>query len=284
MPLTFGAATSNNVALSLVNNVGATGTGFFFGGWFYPTTLTAGRCYLSFVGSNPAFSYSMKVATTTSALQLGSNTGTTAGVWSATADSTLFPSGITTNNWWFIAGFMSVVTGPTVAWRMWLGDASTAPTAMTVLQTTAPVGALGATTSLCIGNDRLTAASPTASFQGDVGMVNVLTGTTGVNTLLPIATPGSVSTDEQALIEQTYVQRLWSGRSLTRYPRDGATNSDWLIGEFRDAATYSRVSLSTATQVVFRGVGTTSGATSSLRLEPTVSDISANVRLPLVRR
>lgn len=284
MPLTFGAATSDNVALALFSNVGATGQAMFFGGWFYPTTLTAGRCYMSFVGSNPSLSYSVKVAATTSALQLGSNTGTTAGVWSATADSTLFPSGITTNNWWFIAGLATVVTGPTITWKAWLGDANTAPTAMTVTQTTAPVGVLGSTTTVCMGNDRLTAASPTVAFQGDIGMVNVISGASGVNTLLPIATPGSVSADEQALIEQTYVLPLWSGRALSRYPRDGATNNDWLICEFRDAATYTRVALGTATQVVFRGVGTTSGATASARREPNVSDVSANVRYPPIRR
>ena len=284
MPLTFGAATSDNVFLGLANSVGATGTGFFFSGWFYPTTLTAGRCYLSYVGSNPSLSYSVKVQTTTSALQLGSNTGTTAGVWTATADSTVFPSGITTNKWWFIAGLMSCVTGPTVAWRMWLGDESTAPLSMTVTQTTAPAGVLGATTTLCIGNDRLTAASPTAAFQGDIGMINSISGSTGANTLLPIGTAGSISADEQTLFEQTFVQPLWLGRHPGHYARDGLTNCEWLIGEFANAATYTRASLSTTTQALFRAVATTSGATPSQQREPTMSDISANVRLPLVRR
>lgn len=284
MPLTFGAATSDLVSPALVTNVGATGTGFFFAGWFYPTSLTSGRCLLTPSSANPSFSYSVKIGSPTSALQLSSNTSTTAGIWSAVADSSIFPSGITINNWWFVAGLMSAVTGPTVAWRMWLGDATNAPVSMTVTQTTAPVGTLGGGASLFVGNDRASVASPTSAFQGDIGMIFWLSGTTGINTLIPIASPGSISTNEQTLIEQSYVNPLWSGLGPRYYPRDGATNWDWLICEFCNAATYTRAALGSTTQVVFRGVATTSGATPSQSREPNVFDISSNVRLPLVRR
>lgn len=285
MPLTFGAASSDVAQLSLVTNAGLTGSAFLYTGWFYPTTLTAGRCLITPSGSNPSFQYSTKVGTTTSTLQLSSNTGTTAGLWTATADSTLFPSGITTNAWWFIAGLCSVITGPTVAWRMWIGNESISPTAMTITQTTAPAGVVGGGTLVFVGNDRSPAASPTSAFQGDIGQITWISCTTGVNTLLPIAAAGTISVDEELLIQQTYVQPVWLGQAFGRYPKDGVTGYDIGSSEMRLNPMFIRHGQSAGgLGITARSEITGTTATASLREHPRVCDISMPVRYSYVRR
>ena len=282
MPLTFGAATSNAASI-LGTSFGNTGQAGFIAGWFYPTTLTAGRYWCSMGANSSTANYGVRVGTTTSTLQLSSTTGTTVGSWTATADSTVFPSGITVNQWHFMAALVSIVTGPTIAWRVWLGTESIAPTPMTIVQNTAPAGALTASANQVIGNH--TATAGTAAFQGDIGMVTLIQCTSGVNAPLPIASAGTIATDEALLIEQSYVLPLWLGKHPGHYPRDGATAADWIIWENRQAATYIRQQMQASGATAINRIdGTSSGLTVSQREQPRLSDISANVRLPLVRR
>jgi hypothetical protein len=281
MPLTFGAATSD-FEVVVAGQFGSTGQAGLIAGWFYPTTLTAGRYWCSLGPNNATVNWGVKVGTTTSTLQLVSGT-TTPGLWTATADSTVFPSGVTVNQWHFMAALVSIVTGPTIAWRVWLGTESIAPTPMTIAQNTAPVGTLITASTQVIGNHLATTG--TAAFQGDIGMVSLLQCISGVNAPLPIASAGTIATDEALLIEQSYVLPLWLGKHPGHYPRDGATAADWIIWENRQAATYIRQQLSaTAATAIARTDGTSSGLTVSRREQPCLSDISANVRLPLVRR
>lgn len=284
MPLTFGAATSNvGTIVTTAGAVGSTGTAGLFTGWFYPTTLTAGRYLLALAATSTTANYGCRIGTTTSTLQLSSNTGTTPGTWTATADSTIFPSGITINQWWFIAGLVSVVTGPTIAWRMWLGTETQPPIAMTITQNTAPVGTLGTLATNFIGNN--TATSPTASFQGDLGQINLIFCTTDINAPLPIATAGTITTDEQLLIEQQYVLPLWSGKHPGHFPRTGTTAAEWVTIENANAMTYIRQNLSaTAATAIGRAEATLSGATVSSSRQPSMSDQMVNVRYPPIRR
>jgi hypothetical protein len=278
MPLTFGAATSNYSNIVTVS-FGSSGQAGLFAGWFYPTTLTAGRYLFSMGNNSTTANFGTKVGTTTSTLQMNSAT-VTPGLWTATADTTLFPSGITINNWWFIAGLCSVVTGPTVAWRMWIGNESTPPTAMTIANNTAPAGAL-ATGTTYIGNNSNVG---TASFQGDIGQLSFLYATSGVNSPLPIATAGTISADEALLIEQTYLRPIWLGQHPGHYVRDGVTAAEWVIVENRYGNNYIRQQLSaTAATTILRADGTTSGTTTSANEHPRLIDFAANVRNPYVR-
>lgn len=279
MPLTFGAATSNYSNIVTLS-FGTSGLAGLFTGWFYPTTLTAGRYLFSMGTNSTTANFGVKVGTTTSTLQLSSATATP-GLWTATADTTLFPSGIVTNQWYFIAGLCSIVTGPTVSWRMWIGTESTPPTPMTITQNTAPAGAL-ATGTTYIGNNSNVG---TASFQGDIGQIMFLYATGSTTSPLPIATAGTISADEALLIEQTYLLPVWLGNHPAHYGRDGATATEWVIVENRYGNNYLRQNLSaTASTVISRTDGTTSGTTVASSEHPRLVDFAANVRFPLVRR
>ena len=279
MPLTFGAATSD-VASLVLTSFGNTGQAGLFTGWFYPTTLTAGRYLIAMGANSTAANYGVKVGTTTSTLQLTSTT-TTPGLWTATADTTLFPSGIVVNQWHFIAGLVTMVTGPTVAWRMWLGTESIAPTAMTIVQNTAPATGLVAAITTHVGNN---GAGSTAAFQGAIGTLNVIFATASTNNIIPIATSGTISTDEQTLIEQTYINPLWLGIHPGHFPRDGATAADWVVMENRHGANYIRQNLSATAATTITRADLATAATVSLLEHPRVPDYAANVRLPPVRR
>lgn len=282
MPLTFGAATSDTVSL-LGTSFGSTGQAGLIAGWWRPTTLTAGRYWCAMGINSATANYGVRVGTTTSTLQLSSATATTVGSWTATADTTVFPSGIVAGNWYFMAALVSIVTGPTIAWRVWLGDASTPPTPMTIVQNTAPAGALSATANQALGNH--TATAGTAAFQGDIGQVSMLQYTSGVNTPFPIAAAGTITTDEALLIEQQYVLPLWLGNHPGHFPRDGATAGDWVMWENRLTGTYIRQQMqASGATAINRTDGTSSGVTVAATQQPRIVDISANVRLPLVRR
>lgn len=282
MPLTFGAATSDFVSL-LGTSFGNTGQAGLIAGWWRPTTLTAGRYWCAMAPNSATVNYGVRVGTTTSTLQLSSATPTTIGSWTATADTTVFPSGIVAGDWYFMAALVSIATGPTIAWRVWLGDATTAPTPMTITQTTAPAGALVANANQVLGNHTPTVG--TAAFQGDIGQVVLLQYTSGVNSPFPIASAGTITADEALLIEQSYVLPLWLGNHPGHFPRDGATAGDWIIWANRLTGTYIRQQLSaTAATAINRTDGTSSGVTVAATEQPRIVDISANVRLPLVRR
>lgn len=282
MPLTFGAATSDTVSI-LGTNFGNTGQAGLIAGWWRPTTLTAGRYWCAMAANSATANYGVRVGTTTSTLQLSSTTGTTVGSWTATADTTVFPSGIVAGNWYFMAALVSIVTGPTIAWRVWLGDASTAPTPMAITQDTAPAGALVANAFHVIGNH--TASAGTAAFQGDIGQVVLLQYTSGVNLPFPIASAGTITTDEALLIEQSYVLPLWLGNHPAHFPRSGATAGDWIMWENRLTGIYIRQQMqASGATAIIRTDSTTSGVTVAATEQPRIVDISANVRLPLVRR
>ena len=96
---------------------------------------------------------------------------------------------------------------------------------------------------------------------------------------------GTITTDEALLIEQSYVLPLWLGNHPGHFPRDGATAGDWIMWENRLTGTYIRQQLSaTAATAINRTDGTSSGVTVAATEQPRIVDISANVRLPLVRR
>lgn len=246
----------------------ATNTVGLIAGWWYPTTLTAGRFYFSAAASSSTINYGIKVGTTTSTLQMNSCT-TVSGLWTATADANVFPSGIQTDKWWFIAGAYSVVSTPAVAWVMWLGDAQTPPTPMTVVQNTAPTTGLTSSNLSVVGNSSTTG---TDSFQGDIGTVHIINSTisTSYQFGIPVATGGVITSAEQTLIEQRLVNPLWRGDTPRPnwFPgRTGTVSTTYDMTT--NPPTYSYASGLTVTR---SAVGTASGMTVSSRREPVVRD------------
>lgn len=275
MPCTFGAATTDRAA-QLSSMAGATNTAGFIAGWWYPTALTAGKFYFTAAASTSTTNYGIKVGTTTSTLQMLSCT-TTVGLWTATADVNVFPSGIQTDKWWFIAGCYSVSSTPAVSWAMWLGDEQTPPTAMTVVQNTAPAGTLASSNFGVVGNSSTTG---TDSFQGDIATVHYLNSTcsTSYQFAIPVATGGTITTAEQTLIQQRLVNPIWQGR--TPYPiwipgRTGTVLTSYDCNT--NPPTYTYTSGLTITRA---GVGSPSGMSLSRRRQPAPNDQHQMLQAP----
>lgn len=272
MPYTWGAAISD--AATVLTSFGSTASAYLFTGWFYPTTLTAGRYYTS-LGSNAATAnYGIRVGTTTSTLQMASATGTP-GLWTATADTILFPSGITTNNWWFIAVACSITTTPAVAYRAWLGTVDIPPAPMTVVNNTAPAG-LNGSGNIIIGNTTGVAAA----FQGDIATITYWQNNTStVTTPLGIATGGTITNDEATFLENTFLFPIWTGRTPAFQPREIATIG-WIVSDLRSSV----VSTAWGATTVARTTVVPTGATEAQTDQPRWLDPTSSVIYPPVRR
>lgn len=197
MPYTFGAATGDDMTFIAGSNGFGNGTHSFIAGWWYPTTLTAGRGYFSF--GNVA---GVKVGTTTSELQMVLD-ATVDGVWNTSG------AGITTNKWWFLAFLQSATnTGMAAAWRVWVGDEITRPRPITPTQATAPTTSFTGSTSRTLGN----IGTGTVAFQGDIGWALMASQAHASALRNPIhQSLGTISAAEELLCEQTLVVPLWMG-------------------------------------------------------------------------
>jgi hypothetical protein len=180
MSYTFGGNTGDDINISLMINLGADNTTCFVAGWWYPTTLTAGRGYWS-AGNI----FGAEVDTTTSELRLRTDNSTTDGEWVTSG------AGIVTNKWHFIA-FMNASENTTVpgAWRVWVGDAITAPVIQTPAVSVSRSGDYTGNSAFYVGNK----GTDTVAFQGDIGWVMVITtGNLGINSALFTPTNGVIT-------------------------------------------------------------------------------------------
>lgn len=277
MPLTFGAATSDRVSWT-TNLQGVTGTNNFVACWFNASTLTAGRYILAWCSASATTLHGIRIGTTTSTLQLVAAATTTLGIWTATPDTTSFPSGIVTGQWYFVAVAQTIVTGPTVGFAAWLGTESVPPTPMTIATSTAPAGTPTGGANIVVGNNIIT--SPTAAFQGDIGQVIAISNPSGINWQIGSATAGTFSTDEQLLIAQTLTYPLWLGRPPVQSGRDSSstlTSFETFDGKFVAAKQTTASNAYTTTTIT--------GATYSQSEQPRVWDAGMFGRpLTLVRR
>lgn len=197
MSYTFGGATGDDIN-GVTNNMGATNTASIVAGWWYPTTLTAGRGYWS-AGSV----FGAEVGTTTSEIRLRTD-NVTDGAWDTSG------AGIATNKWWFLAFANSCLNaGPATAWRVWVGDLDTRPTEVTVSVNTANSGNFSGATGMVQGNK---GATGTVSFQGEGGsMTWIRTLSPNVNGLVPVATSGTITNAEAQYMLERIVLPLWAG-------------------------------------------------------------------------
>jgi len=208
MALTFGAATSDRVVLTTPRVVHSDSDPLFMYGWFYPTTLTAGRHYISCGAFSTNFS-GVRVGSTTSELEWTSDFSTTKPVWGTSG------AGITVDKWWFIACLTNgTVTGPNDGCQIWLGDAENCPVALTPTRSTAPVGSPATTTIFTIGNGFNTGAN--VAFRGDIadaGWVCADTWASNAQTTHLLGQTASNGDVDAGMIDYTYehwVKHLWA--------------------------------------------------------------------------
>jgi len=198
---TFGAGTGDDINWAATVSFGANSRAHLVCGWFFPTTLTAGRGYWSagnIIG--------VEVDSTTSELRLRTD-NTTDGQWTTTG------AGITVNEWVFIAVFGTFNnSGPSAEWRVWIGRIGQAPVEVTVTQAVAPAGNFAASSSWTIGNK----GTGTLSFQGDISDVVYITtsGAAAVDQMFFIETYGSAPQAAADLILERFVRPIWMGELM----------------------------------------------------------------------
>ena len=196
MAVTLGAGTTNNINRSTANSFFVNGVQLVTG-WWYPTTLTAGRCYW---GSGSVTK--LAVGTTTSQLVLTIDQATTDSVY------TIAGAGIVVNTWHFIAIAASMTATPANSVKCWIGTENRAPQEFTVTTTTGPSGAPVGSTSQFLGNVNV----GSLSFQGDAEQFEMfLTGNGAVANFAPGVTFGAFTQAETDALFQRMVRPLYDG-------------------------------------------------------------------------
>jgi len=199
MAYTFGGNTADDINLGMAAGANGNNAQSFHAGWFYPTTLTTGRYYLS-CGNT----IGLGVAGTTSELTWTTANATTNGVWTSTT------AAITTNKWHFIALFSTTRnTGPQLSVVAWVYDDVSGWRNATMAQTTAPAGNFTAGTAMTIGNR----GTGTVAFQGDIGdCLAIHAGTQTGRGILPTVTAGTILPGESNLIYEKLVLPTQCGK------------------------------------------------------------------------
>lgn len=220
MSYSFGANTNDRVsfALGIGNLLGAISTLNVFGGWFKPTTLTAGNHYLGF-GSASGLS-GLRVGATTSEVNLT--------IYKTTSSRQLETTGanIAVDEWRFIAGMFvagSSTAGTPGGETIWVGDGvSLESFPLTVVA--AGSGNQGPGSSFALGNSA--AGLPANAMQGLAGAGFVYAGSAAST-----APPGTLETGivvgSPPTAPQFTINRI---RDLLVYPmmRGLSVNQDYL--------------------------------------------------------
>lgn len=199
MAYTFGGSTTDDINWTSATALTASGSRLFVGGWFYPTTLTAGRAYWG--DSN------------TSRLRVGSTTSEIEWVCDRTTDTVITTSGagITTDKWWFIAAAVSGFnTGPVDEAYIWVGDADNPPRSIST-SLSAGSGNTPGNASFGIGNG---GGSGSVSFQGDIDMIYAIQeATNNADSLFASISSGQFLTPQDFILPR-YVMPLWLGQNI----------------------------------------------------------------------
>lgn len=193
----FGAGNGDDIAVTSSPTLGAGATSMFFG-WFKPTTLTAGRYYVSV--SNTV---GLSINATTSELTYITDGATTDGVYNSTG------AGIVVNEWVFIAGYVGVVSNPLAGCALWVGRVGQIPLQLTVTQATAMAGTPAGGTSLTMGNR----GTGSLALQGNIGWVIWLhsANALAVTGMIPVVTPQTPTQAELDIIYNQHVLPMWRG-------------------------------------------------------------------------
>lgn len=212
MSYTFGASDNNSISATTLASLGATGNRVIYAGWFYPTTLTAGRNYFSFGNAASGIA----VNTDTTELRLRQLRTTTTGEYTTTG------AGITTNKWFFIAAYAAGLSSPASEfWQAWIGTEESPPAAVTTTPTVSPAGSMTSSTNLIMGNSGTSGAAAQA-FQGDIAsFMRILSSTNSADNaaLIPTANYLSPTASELSLMLDTIILPLWTNGSIGQIVR-----------------------------------------------------------------
>lgn len=259
MPYTFGAATGDDVSVPIVSAaVGASVSGLLMA-WVYPTTLTAGRAISGF-GNNLS---RIQVSATAGELELNLAAATTDGLWTSSG------LGMATGSWYFVAIAWTAIAGPTMDAKLWLGTDVTPPSAVSITQTTAPVGAFTSSSTWTVGNG---SGAATIAWQGDIGAVDLVTTNIAAGATHPFVQSayGAFSAESEAMILARYVLPVWLGSSpllAKGAPVNNTTNMQHVSCDFSLLAqAYRHIQTTSANESV--AAPTYSGVTFSERGQP----------------
>jgi len=192
------ASTGDDLRITHIDSLGNSNTRWLLAGWFYPTTLTAGRHYWG-AGTTTG----VRIAATTSEIEI-ITINTTDGVAITSG------AGIVTDVWQFIAIFMQCSnTGPILETRVWVGTLDTPPVEIPTSLSTSPAGNFSGAGNLNVGNAGNTTS---LGFQGDVGwqiaLGNSPPGNHGPTTVGSTVAMAQAETDH---IFRTHVIPIWRG-------------------------------------------------------------------------
>lgn len=198
----FGAATSDIIATSGGVAGGVASSNLFLAGWFFPTTLTAGR--ILFAETTGAGGTHLQVAATTSSLEFVLDRATTDAVYTIAA-------GIVVNVWQFIAIAVSIDASSVAVIHCWVATVDQPPTLVPIVSsvTTAGSGAATGSNSRGIGNIPTAA---TVAFQGNIGQIyHIIASAVAPPQGLSIATAGTITADDDLNIFNNLVTPLYNG-------------------------------------------------------------------------
>lgn len=273
MSATFGGATSDDITCATINSNFADNTVQLIVGTFYPTTLTATRC---FWGSGNSLNRAQVDATTSEIRVILANV-TTPGQWLTSG------AGISTNRWWFIA-WLIACENTTVAGavRVWVGHETQIPTEVTVTNPTARSGNFTGSTNFTVGN----AGNGTVAFQGDIGWLSLIsTANTvnGWNTLLPTEASGVIANSEADHVLKRWIIPLYLGRPPMPDPGALAGNFHVLHFPLWPGAAYTSHYVNSATPGS-SPVGTNDGVLATMNSPFVVPPGNWPILHPYVRR
>lgn len=255
MPYTFGGGTGDDINWAAQDG-GIRNNAALVCGWFYPTTLTAGRTLWSFGNVT-----SVQIHSTTSELQLNID---------HTTDSTFTTTGVglATNTWTFVACLgTSNNTGPADAWRVWSGTITTPPVECTVTAGTSPSGNATASTAFTIGNK----GTGTVAFQGDIAEIGYITAPqNAASNFFQLAASGAITQAEADFVRDRFVIPAWRGES---WQFQGARLGVSGVGSVIEAAHISLIGLPQA----IRAYGAAAVASG---LTPTINGATVSLNGP----
>jgi len=202
MAYTFGAGTGDDINWASQATIMATARSVLVCGWWYPTTLTAGRGIWSAHTTNIN---GAEIAAATNEIVLRTDNVTTDGQWTTTG------AGLTLNTWTFLAFMSSTLNGtPSAAWRVWSGTIDTPPIECTVTQNTAPAGNFTGGAIFYIGNK----GTGTVAFQGIIDEVGFCTtaAAAGASTHpFSLAAIGAITDAEALFTYERFIVPYWLG-------------------------------------------------------------------------
>lgn len=255
MAFTFGAATGDDITWTDTGSAwGANQRSGVIAGWYFPTTLTAGRALWS-AGAN----YRAVIAATTSEINIFFDR-TTDTQWTTTG------LGLAVDQWHFIAILMNNFnTGVVTNYRVWRSVGTDIPTAVSAAVVTVGTGTALSSITPTIGN---ASSTGTVAFQGDIGRFDFIVETVA-NSLLG-NTNGSISVENERRIFEDVVLPIWQGKSPTFY-KSGQNSNSGITHTVVDLAMnggYGRSVRNGGFTVTMDRTAAISGATPSLRRAP----------------